>query len=143
MLKSHDRFYSESGKRLVLVVDDEFVNREMLKMILESDYSVITSDNGQEALETIQELENMEEWEKDEIIAIMELCNYSDVNDAINDIDNYIIYSSIDEYYDSMDELVDLSGLPENLQYYFDYDSYHRDCMMDAYVCNNGLVLVG
>jgi EAL domain-containing protein (putative c-di-GMP-specific phosphodiesterase class I)/CheY-like chemotaxis protein len=55
MLKSHERFYSQDGKRLVLIVDDEIVNREMLKMILSEEYEIIQAANGEEALELIRE----------------------------------------------------------------------------------------
>ena len=54
MLKSHERFYSEHGKRLVLIVDDEAVNREMLGMILEDEYEILAAGDGAEALEIIR-----------------------------------------------------------------------------------------
>ncbi len=57
MLKSHERFYAKNGKRLVLVVDDEAVNREMLSMILSDRYEVLQAADGQEALTLIQENE--------------------------------------------------------------------------------------
>ena len=31
MLKSHEKFHSSNGKRQILVVDDEMINRELLK----------------------------------------------------------------------------------------------------------------
>lgn len=105
------------------------------------DFGNLDYCNVMEVLETIQELENMEEWEKDELVAVMDYLN-CDIQEAIDNKDDYSFYSSIEEYYDFMDELVDLSGLHENLQYYFDYDAYHRDCMIDAYECSNGIVLV-
>ena len=45
--------YGADRKRLVLIVEDEFVNREILKAILEQDYEVITAETGTEALEMI------------------------------------------------------------------------------------------
>ena len=39
---------SQDIKRLVLVVDDEFVNREMLGFIIRRDYNVIYAKNGKE-----------------------------------------------------------------------------------------------
>ena len=41
--------------RLVLVVDDQEINRDVLGMILEDDYEVIYAENGREALEIITE----------------------------------------------------------------------------------------
>lgn len=55
MLKSHDKFHSSNGKRLVLVVDDELINREMLGAILQDEYEVIYAADGQEALTRIRE----------------------------------------------------------------------------------------
>jgi hypothetical protein len=42
MLDSHKKFHSADGKRLLLVADDEFINRELLKAMLSDDYNVIT-----------------------------------------------------------------------------------------------------
>ena len=54
MLKSHERFHSSDGRRLLLVADDEMINREILGAILENEYEVIFASDGQEALDKIQ-----------------------------------------------------------------------------------------
>ena len=54
MLKSHERFHSANGKRLILVADDEFVNREILKNILQDEYELVFSVDGQETLDMIR-----------------------------------------------------------------------------------------
>lgn len=41
--------------QMVLVVDDQEINRDVLEMILEDDYEVITAENGEEALARIRE----------------------------------------------------------------------------------------
>ena len=41
-------------KRYVLVVEDEFINQEILKEILLSEYEVLTADNGIEALHVLE-----------------------------------------------------------------------------------------
>lgn len=48
------RKYDEDFRRIVLVVDDEVVNREMLGMILSTEYEVIYAGNGREALEQVK-----------------------------------------------------------------------------------------
>lgn len=48
------RNYDHDFRRKVLVVDDEVVNREMLGMILGTDYEVIYAENGREALEQVK-----------------------------------------------------------------------------------------
>ena len=50
MLKSHEKFHSANGKRLILVADDEFVNREILGYILGEEYEVLYAEDGQTAL---------------------------------------------------------------------------------------------
>jgi len=55
MLKSHERFHSANGKRLILIVDDEAVNRELLKLMLSEDYEILCAENGQEALQLIRD----------------------------------------------------------------------------------------
>lgn len=37
--------------QLVLVVDDQEINRDVLGMILEDDYEIIYAENGREALD--------------------------------------------------------------------------------------------
>ena len=54
MLKSHEKFHSANGKRQILVVDDEEINREILGLALEEDYEVLYGADGQEALDLIR-----------------------------------------------------------------------------------------
>lgn len=49
------RTFEDNERRMILIVDDEKVNREILKGILESQYEVITAASGQEALTAIAE----------------------------------------------------------------------------------------
>ena len=58
MLKSHEKFHSSNGKRLVLVADDEEINREMLGIVLSEDYEVLYAADGLEALRLIREYQN-------------------------------------------------------------------------------------
>ena len=45
--------YAGDRRRLVLIVEDEYVNREMLNAYLENDYEVLFAETGTEALEII------------------------------------------------------------------------------------------
>lgn len=47
--------YSAGIKRKVIVVDDEYVNRQMLGFIISQQYDVIYAENGRDALEKIRE----------------------------------------------------------------------------------------
>ena len=54
MLKNHDKFHSANGKRMILVADDEQINRAILGAILENDFEVLYAENGREALEIME-----------------------------------------------------------------------------------------
>ena len=54
MLKSHVKFNSVAGKRMILIVDDEQVNREILGLITGEDYEVLYAADGREALEVMR-----------------------------------------------------------------------------------------
>ena len=51
-------------KKIVLIVDDDYMNRMILKNILDSEYKVLQAENGVEALEILKK-------EKDDISAIL------------------------------------------------------------------------
>ena len=55
MFETFRKLHSFREKRLVLVVDDEMINREMLGMILSDQYEVLYAENGVKALEVIRE----------------------------------------------------------------------------------------
>ena len=42
-------------KRLILVVDDEMINREILSEYLKDDYEVLTAENGRQAMDLIRD----------------------------------------------------------------------------------------
>ena len=59
MLKSHEKFHSENGKRLLLIADDEFINREILREILQDEYELLFAENGEETLEVVRRCKNV------------------------------------------------------------------------------------
>lgn len=54
MLNGYDSFYLNNGKKLVLVADDEEINRELLGNLLENEYEVIFAADGEETLKQIE-----------------------------------------------------------------------------------------
>ena len=54
-MKNHVKFHSANGKRLILIADDELINRELLGQILKTDYELLFAKDGQEALDLIRE----------------------------------------------------------------------------------------
>ena len=54
MPNSHLNFHSANGKRMILIVEDEFINQEMLRFMLEDNYELLIADTGSAALEIVQ-----------------------------------------------------------------------------------------
>ena len=54
-MTDHTVFHSNSGKRKLLVVEDEAINRAILGQILEKDYDVIFAEDGIQALDAVRE----------------------------------------------------------------------------------------
>jgi hypothetical protein len=95
-----------------------------------------------EILDTIEALEELDDYELDEVIALMEYKGTKDAQEAIDDRDSYTFFSDIEQYHDSCDELLDFNG-NEMLERYFDYAAYHRDCDFDIYEASNGVCILG
>lgn len=62
--------------------------------------------NVDDVIETIRELEGMEEYERNEVVALMEYLSTEDVQEAIEKHDSHIFYEDIESYHDSCDELI-------------------------------------
>lgn len=99
--------------------------------------------NVDDVIETIRELESMDEYERDEIVALMEYLGTEDVHEAIDSKDSYTFYSDIDTYHDCCDELIEqeLQAASSIVMRYFDYDAYHRDCDFDIVEMPNGVCI--
>ena len=46
---------NETEKRTILIVEDEFINREILKNILADEYLLLEADDGKKALSLVSE----------------------------------------------------------------------------------------
>ena len=109
---------------------------------LDIDFGNLEYKNVFDICEAIQTLEDMNEWERDEIVALMEYLSTTDVQEAIDERDSYTFYASIDDYHDCCDECLEF-GNNELLERYFDYEAFHRDCDYDIYEANNGICILG
>lgn len=49
------RYYKENIRRKILIVEDEFVNQQILGQIIASEYDAVFANNGQEALDILHE----------------------------------------------------------------------------------------
>lgn len=62
--------------------------------------------NVYDVIRIIETLENMDEEERREVVALMEYLGTEDIAEAVDSLDCYIFYEDIDSYYDMCDELM-------------------------------------
>lgn len=107
------------------------------------DFGNLDYANVDEVIESIQALEELDDYELNEAVAIMEYRN-CDVAEAVDNLGNYSVFEDLDAYHNSCDEMVDyeLEKLG-TLACYFDYEAYHRDCDYDVFEASNGVVILG
>ena len=55
MPQNHAKFHSTNGKRLLLVADDEVINRELLGLYLQNEYDILFAEDGEQALNLLRE----------------------------------------------------------------------------------------
>ena len=55
MSDTHNNYQLNTGKRLILIAEDESVNREILGMMLQSDYRLLFAEDGTEVLRQVEE----------------------------------------------------------------------------------------
>jgi hypothetical protein len=106
------------------------------------DFGPLDYANANEVIDTIEILNNMDEWEREEVAALMEYLGTRDVNKAIDKKDYYSFFSDLDEYHDCCDEGIDF-GNNGFLERYFDYEAFHRDCDFDIFEASNGVCILG
>ncbi len=106
-------------------------------------FSSLDYCNVMEVIQSIKILEDSEESERNEVVALMEYLNTDSAEKAIDEMDNYTFYTDIDSFHDCMDELIDeeLASVPDSIARYFDYEEYHRECDFDVTEMSNGVVI--
>lgn len=106
-------------------------------------FSSLDYCNVMEVIQSIKILEDLEESERDEVVALMEYLNTDSAEKAVDEMDNYTFYKDMDSFHDCMDELIDeeLTSVPDSIARYFDYEEYHRDCDFDVTEMSNGVVI--
>lgn len=106
-------------------------------------FSSLDYCNVMEVIQSIKILEDLEESERNEVVALMEYLNTDSAEKAIDEMDNYTFYTDIDSFHDCIDVLIDeeLANVPDSIARYFDYEEYHRDCDFDVTEMSNGVVI--
>lgn len=81
--------------------------------------------------EIAEELENLDEWDKEIVSAFIE--NGSDIQEALDGLrdGNYMVFSDCNDMTDVAYQYAEETGLldsiPDNLRFYFDFEAYGRD----------------
>lgn len=106
------------------------------------EFENLNNSNVYDVIRIIETLEDMDEEERREVVALMEYLGTHDIAEAVDSLDRYVFYEDINSYYDMCDELIDeqLASMP-NVRFYFDYAAYHRDCDYDVHEMGNGVVI--
>ena len=55
MLKSHEKFHSSNGKRLILIAEDELINQAILGEVFKEDYEILYACDGGQTLAMMRE----------------------------------------------------------------------------------------
>ena len=95
--------------------------------------------------EIAEKIEKLEEQEQAAIKLMLENGLATDINNAIENIDNFICTGESkmeDIAYNYLEETGALQNLPENLQNYFDYEAFGRDMEIEGsyYKDNEGIL---
>ena len=98
-------------------------------------------------IETLNEAaeawDNLKEYERDTVAAILEAGQESSVQDAIDNIDNYYLLTNVNDEYDLGYYYIEEVGgreIPEWLSSYIDYEAYGRDCAYDGNFTSYGFL---
>ena len=94
-------------------------------------YKVGEYDSLDDLNEIAEELENLDEYEKEVVNAFIK--NGSDIEEALDGLrdGNYIVFSNCSDMTDVAEQYAEETGLldniPDNLRFYFDFEAYGRD----------------
>ena len=99
-------------------------------------YKVGEYDSLDDLNEIAEELENLDEYDKEVVNAFIE--NGSDVEEALDGLrdGNYMVFSNCNDMTDVVYQYIEETGLlndvPETLRNYFDYEAYGRDMSFEG-----------
>ena len=99
-------------------------------------YEVGEYDSLNELDEIAEELENLDEWDKEIVSAFIE--NGSDIEEALDGFrdGNYMVFSNCYNMTDVAEQYAEETGLldsiPDNLRFYFDFEAYGRDMSFEG-----------
>ena len=149
--KNYNENGADGGEWLTLPMDHDELLEEMKKIsdamhdydpeYFINDYENLTDaeievgeyTNILELNETLQEIDGLDEYESKVLAALLEVGYYSDLKEALENVNDYGLYEGYD-LEDLAYELVeDCYNLPKFALRYFDYKAFARDLSFDGY----------
>jgi len=88
------------------------------------------------------ELDCLDEHEQKKVKAILEWGAYRKLEDAINNVDNFILYEDIEDECDLAWYILDeiYTDVPYNIKNYIDVKRFGRDLAMNGYISEYGYI---
>jgi antirestriction protein len=125
---------------------DAHIHEEYFITDFECDYMKIDEHDSLNTLNTIaQTMSELEEDQKKAVKILLDAGIATDIDDAVEKIDNLICTGETtmeDVAYNYIEETGALQNMPQNLQYYFDYEKLGRDMDLEGsfYVGEDDLI---
>lgn len=127
---------------------------EVIKEILGDDEEYFITDyecefmevpeycNIHELNELAGELESLDEHELKKVKALLEWGVYMDLEEAIANVDNFILYEDIEDECDLAWYILDeiYTDVPDNIKNYIDVKRFGRDLAMNGYISEYGYI---
>lgn len=100
-------------------------------------------DNILELSEAMEVFEDLQDWERETVEAIMEAGHYNDIFEAVEHVGDYTLLSGVETesdlgWYWYENGFIEI---PEHLVNYFDFEAYGRDCSFDGTFTENGFLM--
>lgn len=129
---------------------DEFgcVDEEIFITDYETDYNITVGEysNIDELNEIAETIAALDEWELETLGAALETGHYSDVLEALENLDNCTLYGAetlVDLAYEFVDEGL-FGDIPDDVKNYIDYSAIARDLEYDSYYeTEYGVIYIG
>lgn len=93
--------------------------------------------------ELAEQLDYLNDHDLKKVKAILEWGAYSSLEDAIDNVDNFILYEDVLSEEDLGSYFIYDAGIyniPENIKWYIDLEQFGRDLAMDGYISEYGFI---
>ena len=141
----------DCGKWIELPMDSDDLQAEIDEICGDDEYFITDYeaywgineyDNPFEVNELAERIDALDKWDEEKLEALVEEGGY-DVEEALDMLDDVIVYSDCTTMSEVAEQLADETGLldhiPDNLKYYFDFEAYGRDLEIEGtFLYHNG-----